>query len=351
VADLWGPSHRPFYLLGMGPRRKLLYRDGTLSDLHTGEVLRSWHATAELIEPCDYSVRLDTPAGEVTLTEDEEGVWTVGPGGRELHTSGEVHLPRFGDDQRAGVLRALHQEILVNIGAGRPLPNLLVYPRPWYRDAAMVMLCLARTGNLGAVRPWVLGIEEPFDRNNAGCREPDNLGQVLLMVSLVADATHPIVPRVLAEARKARDGAGIRGLTDLAEHPVYQTKWLKLGLRALGLEDDYVIPAVPDSYSNLFWMDFRDEHVATDPFGPDALRDYPYLNWAEAHFHQAPAPETLRVDRYPFTRERNASQADYGHMSRIDPALAAARTAVPHSWHAAEAFLYHWHDVPGRDAP
>jgi len=326
----------------------MLYRAGRLTDLFTGELLAEWAAREELALPAEYTVRfLTRHDGVVSIVEDEDGVWIEEQGDRRCVTSGRVSLPRFGDGPEAPALRALHQEVLINVVDGRPVPNPLVYRKPWYRDAAMMLMCLAETGNLHLVEEWVAGLREVFDRNNAGHREPDNLGQVLYIISLVGDPSHPLVPRVLEAARESRHGGHISGLSDFAAHPVYQTKWLKYGLRALGLDDPWEIPELEDTYSSLFWMDYRDTHVPCRRFGEDAARDYPYLAWAEAHFHGDPPPADVHPDHYPLTWESNASQADYARMGVISPAYASRRSAAPHSWHAAEAFLYHMRGVGG----
>ena len=70
-------------------------------------------------------------------------------------------------------MRVLRHEILINIVNGKPVPNLFVYPKPWYRDAATMCMCLKKTGNLHLVEDWILGLKEPFDRNNDGDCEPD----------------------------------------------------------------------------------------------------------------------------------------------------------------------------------
>ena len=110
-----------------------------------------------------------------------------------------------------------------------------------------------------------MGLNKVFDCNN-GCEEPDNIGQVLYMVSLFEVKGHPIVSKAIGSVSKFRKGDYISGLTDFAEHPVYQTKWLKFGLRALGLDDPFKIPEVPDFYSVIFWMDFRDQHIPCERF-------------------------------------------------------------------------------------
>jgi len=134
-----------------------------------------------------------------------------------------------------------------------------------------------------------------------------------------------------------KQGRFIKGRSDFAEHPVYQTKWMKYRLRAVGLPDPYSVPAVPDSYSALFWMDFKDEYIP----GHDAddRGEYPYLGWACDHFHRTRRSPISNRD-YPLTWEERASQANYEGMRIISPVYTARCLAAPHTWHAAEVFLY-----------
>jgi hypothetical protein len=208
----------------------------------------------------------------------------------------------------------------------------------------MVAICLEKTDNLHLIKPWILKLEEPFDRNNAGNREPDNLGQVLYLISLVSDSSHPLVKKVLNTIPDFQKGKHLDGSTDFSKHPVYQTKWLKFGLRALRLEDPYEIPEVFDSYSVLFWMDFQTEHVQGRAFSKKSIANYPYLGWAQAHFHGGPPPMSLEV-QYPLTWEAHASQANYAGMKLVSKEYTDRRICAPHSWHAAEMFLYLLDDV------
>jgi len=185
----------------------------------------------------------------------------------------------------------------------------------------------------------VRGLYKPFDRNNAGVAEPDNLGQALYMISLVSDRSHPLVETVLRELPKFRTGRHMVGSTDGAEHPVYQTKWLKFGLRALGLDDAYEPPQVFDAYSALFWMDYRDRHVPGRRFGAESAALYPYLAWAEAHFHREAPPAFDEAD-HPLTWEGRGSEAEYQRMAVVSARHVAERQCTPHTWHAAEMFLY-----------
>lgn len=332
-----------FFLFGMGARTKMLYRDGVLTEARTGRELRRWKIRREMIVPSDYAVWMETTeGGSVLLREDAEAVW-LEEGGQRMALAGtraEVRLPDFAGRKFPRVLQVLHQELLVNITEAGPVPNYFVYAKPWYRDGAMVALALRETGNLALLRDWILGLREPYDRNNAGESEADNLGQVLFLVSLVSDTNHPVVARVLAETArfevKGTAGKFIKGRSDFAEHPVYQTKWLKFGLQALGLPDAHVIPKVADGYGALFWMDYREEHTP----GKDAedRGNYPYLGWACDHFHGTKKSPLSNRD-YPLTWEAKASQAKYEGLKGINAVFTAQKVSAPHTWHAAEAFL------------
>ena len=332
-----------FFLFGMGARTKLLYRDGILFDAVSGRELHRWKVRSEIIVPSDYAVSLETEdGGAVTLREDSEAVWLEQDGKRAAveGTKSPVKLPDFAGKKFPRVLRVLHQELLVNITEAGPVPSFFVYPKPWYRDGAMVALALKETGNLDLLKPWILGLREPFDKNNKGETEADNLGQALFLTSLVSDKNHPLVAKVLAEVPRFEKtnaaGKYILGRSDFANHPVYQTKWLKYGLRALGLPDPYIVPKVPDSYGALFWMDYKDQHVGGKD--SDDRGAYPYLGWACDHFHGTKKSPLSNRD-YPLTWEERASEAHYDGLKIVSPALVKKRLSPPHTWHAAEAFL------------
>jgi hypothetical protein len=329
-----------FFLFGMGNRDKFLYRDGTLFNALTGEAVRRWEVVKETILPREYTVKLNTSDGkEIIITEDQIAVRIQEGVNRLSLTEGAIKLPKFEGYPQAGLLCILLHEILINIVDTKPVPNFMVYSKPWYRDAAMVAMCLEKTNNLHLIKPWILKLDEPFDRNNAGNREPDNLGQVLYLISLVSDSSHPLVEKVLHTIPEFQEGKHLEGSTDFSKHPVYQTKWLKFGLRALALEDPYEIPEVFDSYSALFWMDFKTKHVQGQTFSKKGIANYPYLGWAEAHFHRWPAPMPVEK-QYPLTWEAHASQANYEGMELVSKEYTDRKICAPHSWHAAEMFLY-----------
>ena len=346
-----------FFLFGMGDRTKYIYRSGRLLNALTGNIDEQWAVKEEVIVPSEYLVHLVLTNGSIVqIREDETGVWvltsepanathpaTTGRAHRVSHTKTLVNLPRFADHAFGPVLRVLHQEILINIvtgadGIGRPVPNFLVYRKPWYRDATMMAMVLRETDNLHLIRDWIMALRDPFDRNNHGIAEADNPGQVLFLVSLVSDRNHPVVQMALDSVRQFEREHYIIGKTDYAEHPVFQTKWLKYGLKSLGLPDPYTIPKQYDSYSSLFWWDYTTEHVPGNRFDDGSSTNYPYLIWAEDHFYHEKRGIVGNLD-YPLSWEQQASDAHYPGLTVLDPALVKQKLAFPHTWHAAEMFL------------
>ncbi len=337
-----------FFLFGMGNREKYLYKNGQLYNTETGDQVYSWLVREEKIIPNQYAVNLYLQNGKrILIHEDEKGIW-VSESDRQAQInqrSSIINLSDFEGHPYNEILKVLHQEILINIVDSKPLPNYFVYKKPWRRDAAMMAMCLAQTGNLPLIKDWVLSLEEPFDYNNGQKQgrpesEVDNLGQTLYLISLFSDRTFPLVSIILEEVKRWEKSASgilyLSGRSDFQEVPVYQTKWLKFGIYELGLGDPYSIPRIPDNYSSLFWWDYRTEHIAGDEW---RNANYPYIGWARDHFYGQ--KNGLISDRiYPLTWEKDASQADYEGMELIHTEYVGQKMAAPHTWHASEIFLY-----------
>jgi hypothetical protein len=71
----------------------------------------------------------------------------------------------------------------------------------------------------------------------------------------------------------------------------------------------------------------------------DNRQEYPYLGWACDHFHKTKKSPISNRD-YPLTWEQKASQAKYEGIQIISEQYTQQRLAAPHTWHAAEVFLY-----------
>lgn len=333
--------HQPYFLFGMGNRRKLLYKGGALYDALTGELLRSWSPIQEEIIPHEYMVKWKTREGKLySLEENGNGVTLKVEGTQTILTGSPLNLPDFRNSGHSTVMKILLHEVLINVVEGKPLTNLLLQSSSSYRDAAVICEVLRQTGNLPLVKEWILALPDPFDYA-AGRKEADNLGQALFLLSLVSDKEHPLVPRILEAARMLRKFDYIEGLTEGGEHPVYQTKWLKFGLKRMGLEDPYNVPLAFDPYSSVFWMDFRDIPNNGPHFTEAVKEGAPHLAWAEAHFHGWDPPQPLHANEYPMSWEVLVPDAPAPRgMSLIGTDLVEKRVVTPHARHAAEMLLY-----------
>ena len=326
-----------WFLFGCGNRRKLLYRDGKLSDARTGELLYQWDVAEELIVPPVATILLTLKSGDrVRIVEDEQSLWLTQGQARKTLCSQPVKLPSFAGNDSDLVLKTLHHEILIHCIEGRPLPNFFSADPPHYRDAAMMATVLKQTGNLNLIRDWIVNLREPFDCEPGGEQQADNLGQVLYLVSLVSDRNHPVVDRVLNEIPRLRMENHISGITDGATHPVYQTAWLKFGLKSLGLEDPFQIPAVEDPFGALFWMDFRDAiHDRDTPFIQTKV---PAMTWASDHAHNTRNGPLADRD-FPLTWGHAQGTRILTGTNSILQEYSKVELIAPNSWHAAEAFL------------
>lgn len=337
-----------FFLFGMGNRTKMIYKDGKLINATSGKTIKEWKIKSGSIVPNDYLVRLETTTNEIIhIVETEKGVFIKERAKETLidGTGTPVKLPTFEGCRYSEVLRVLNNEILINIIDSKPLPNFFVYKTPWRRDGAMMAMCLDKTGNVDLIKNWVLSLTDAYDHNNNGESEADNLGETLYLLSFFTDRNNPCVKKVLAEIPKYevrdKNGRYIKGRSDFHEVPAYQTKWLKLGLRSLGIDDPYSIPQVQDNYSALFWMDYKDTYMkgTTDAYDEWKNDFFPYIGWAADHFHGLKRAPLSNRD-YPLTWEIQAGQADYTGMAVINNKYVTGKTSVPHTWHAAEIFLY-----------
>lgn len=336
-----------FFLFGMGNRSKMIYQKGKLYSAFDSVIIHQWKVEKELIIPNEYLVQLQLKNGDfVEIQEDERGV-LLRQNEKEVLLQGTgfpIHLPTFSDLRYSEVLKELHHEILINIIDSKPLPNFFVYQKPWRRDGAMMAMCLEKTGNLDLIKNWVLSLSEPFDFNNAGEAEADNLGQTLYLLSFFTDKSYPLVQQIVQEAKKFEvsnpEGTFIKGRSDFHEAPVYQTKWLKFGLAKLDLPDSYIIPQIQDNYSALFWWAYKDSYMpgTLDAYNEWKDDKYPYIGWAADNFHGLKRNPVSSRD-YPLTWEMNASQANYLGMKIIDPVYVSEKCSAPHTWHAAEIFL------------
>lgn len=326
-----------FFLFGMGDREKYIYKNYSLIRYKDNKIIYAWTGYTEELIYDKYTVVLTkNDGGRVVLTENEEGFFVDG----KCLASSKISLPDFEEYKYPKQLRILHHEVLVNIIDGKPVPNYFVYKKPWYRDSAMMGMVLKATDNLHLIKDWVLSLTELYDKNNSGNCEPDNLGQLLYLISLVDDKSNPMVEKIINEAKRICKNGVLTGLTDFSNHEIYSTLWMKFALKELNIEDDFFdLPQEFDSYARMFWMD-RNGIERNTEYKNEYNWLYPYLWWAIKHFENEPIDEEFLQVTYPMSWEKEASQASYEDIRQLSNIYADNKYSAPHTWHASEMFLY-----------
>lgn len=339
---------KQFYIFGMGAREKYIYKEGgTLTKFLTNEVVCRFDVVREKFLFDRYTVVIWTKDEKIYLIkEDSYGayIYDITNGDevliQELCRGEYINLPDFEEYEHPEVLRILHQEILVSFNGILPVPNIYTYRKPWYRDGAMMALVLERTKNLHLIRPWALSVTEMYDKNNKGMCEPDNLGQLAFVLSYFVDKNYPLINEIYKEGQRIAENGVLTGLTDYSHHEIYSTLWLKLAFDRLGIEADYIdIPKEYDRYARMFWMDKTGVETET-PFDNKYDEWYPYLTWATYHFNGDEIPRELLEIKYPMSWEIEASEAEYDLIMPLSEEYAKNKCSAPHSWHAAEMFMY-----------
>jgi hypothetical protein len=346
-------AEKQFYIFGMGNREKFIYKaGGELISFPTNETIYKFDVKREKFLFDRYMVVIWTNDEKIYLiSEDSWGAYIYDIKdaqppyeGRKLvkilTTSEYINLPDFEDTEYPEQLRILHGEILVSFNGILPVPNIYTYKKPWYRDGAMMAMVLEKTKNLHLIRPWALSVREPYDKNNKGNCEPDNLGQLAFVLSYFVDKNYPLIAEIYNEAERIAKNGLLTGLTDYGHHEIYSTLWLKLAFDRLGIRADYIdIPMEYDRYARMFWMDKRGVEV-DNPFDNEYDVKYPYLTWATYHFNGDEIPKELLKIQYPMSWEIEASEANYELIAPLSEKYSKNKCSAPHSWHAAEMFLY-----------
>ena len=339
---------KQFYIFGMGNREKFIYKEGgSLINFSTNEVVYSFDVKREKFLYDRYMVVIWTNDGKTYLIkENSYGAYLSDISGEDekrilvLCESDYINLPDFEDYEHPEQLRILHQEILVSFLGDLPVPNIYTYKKPWYRDSAMMALVLERTKNLHLLRPWALSVKSLYDKNNKGNCEPDNLGQLAFVLSFFVDKNYPLIAEIYNEAERITENGLLTGLTDYGHHEIYSTLWLKYAFDKLGIRADFFkIPMEFDRYARMFWMD-KSEVETDTPFKNEYDVLYPYLSWATYHFNGDEINNDLLKIKYPMSWEIKASEANYDLIAPLSEEYAKNKCSAPHSWHAAEMFMY-----------
>lgn len=334
-------KEEPFFILGMGLREKYLFVKEESKEKYK---LVRYSDEQEIInnlilENIDYENYViyakDENKNKMTIYENENGIYIHKENEEKvLDDSIKINIPTFDNYKHKKQLKILFNEVMINITKDGPKPNFIAYKNSWYRDSAIIAMVLKKTDNVNQIEDWISKINSIYDMQN-GCKEPDNLGQVLFLVSLIGNKNEKLVNDILEEAQdtKTEDGY-INGITDGTYHPVYQTKWLIYGLKSLGLNyEEWKIPNIYDDYESLLWFEKAEQNKSIE----NSDR-WPYLFFARLHY--AGIPISFEDNTYPISSEYCPSKANFKEMSMINESFTKSELIVPHAWSAAEMFLY-----------
>lgn len=323
-----------YYMMGMGLRNKYiiegLENDVTIKN-YQGEVLyENLKIDVEDIDYFNYIIEGKTENNKrFKMYENETGVH-VEIGREKINLEPDVHIniPTFEGYSQSLLMKRYFHELMLNILPTGPTPNIFHYKNVWYRDAAIMAMAIEKTGNISQIMGWLNSIDKMYDNQRQNdLNESDNLGNVLYLQSLATEKNEQLISDILKEAERitVEGERYISGITDGSYMPLYQTRWLKFGMKSLGLDDSkYVIPDVEEQYAALMWFDGYGDIGA---IGREELIDnwndevYPYLRFAKLHFYKEKVDITC--NKFPCTNE-----------------LVEDFVLELHGWHAAEVLLY-----------
>ena len=352
VYDLKKSNTNDFFIFGMGRRNKYILHknnDTNLYNLYDFSRKTNLYENISIdeIDAVNYSAIGRYEDKKFSISENENAVQISIDGdtylyGEDVH----INIPDFSDKKNRDILRILFNEVMVNITDKGPVPSLINYKAPFYRDAAIVAMFLNKTNNIDQIKPWIESINTMYDMQRIVVAEPDNLGQVLYLQSFLDNPNKELIDNILKEAdRIATPDGMLSGTTDWASLSVYQTAWLKFGLASLGL--DYskwkLEDGVKDAYADTMW--FYNLEDKDKLFNRDGNNSYhydsawQYLNYARAHFYDYDMGYIDRHNnKYPMSYEIGALQEE---LKLISPNMYKLKASAPHIWAAAEMYLYY----------
>lgn len=331
------------FYMGFASRRKLIYKPGLVVDIGTGEVLYEFEEEEAMIIPNIYTVIIKTKDNKfIKIFEDNDGIhYSVNGKDKIIEgTDIKLNLYDFSNQEYSNMKKVLYGEILFNIKDSKIYPNIVAYKTPWYRDAAITSMVLRQTNNTDLIKEWINNINDIYDGNN-GENEPDNLGEVLYLLSLQEEKNNELIDRIEEEAKRLAEenpnGYYIYGKTDFSDQHLYQNLWYKLGIESVGRDFEFDIDSIPeDEYSKgAWWSSYQTKNYYNDNSNPE----YPYLSYAIRH-KQKQGKITISKELYPLSWETNGKYADYELYTGFDRSMRDMATSPLHTWSASELLLF-----------
>lgn len=342
----WEGKDSAFFFWGMGLRNKfLLYENEKgLYNLYDFTAKTEKYTDIEInrIDAEYYQAEGVINEQKFYMYENEDGIYVEINGKKSvLDDSCHINIPEY-NGTKARELRILFNETMINITKEGPKPNFVTYAEPFYRDAAYVAMVCEKTGNISQVSDWISNITEIYDlQRDISIEEPDNLGELLYMQSLLEEPNQELIDKIIEEAYSRRKDGMLTGIMDGEEHHNYTTGWLKFGMETLGMDSsDWRLDSeLPDSYTSLLWFynsPELEEYRKNTSYSQNSL--WPYLEYGRANFYD--------FDLSTLYEKNNDSYMSYEPANSdawrlISENLDYIRSSTPHAWASSEMFFYY----------
>ena len=335
-------SSKNFYFFGMGNRKKIIFNTNRLNDIENKKVIKKWNVKDFLVIPNEYTVIIQTIDNHfIKIYENEDGIFINDNNTTEALDNTKINLKDFSNGKYPNVEKVLYSEILFNIKDSKPIPNILVYDDVWYRDAALAAMVLKNTNNTDLIEKFIDNIENVYDNQN-GASEPDNLGELLYIISTSENEHKELVNKIIAEANRLasenKNGNYISGLTDGSVKEVYQNKWYDLGISKLSMVNNLnkIWEERSGEYNQLTWWN---EGGTKEYRGYYVGRHFQYLGIAQYHYFKK-VPFYANSNIYPLSYEMCGSKANFESTKMLDESYYINNRIAPtHLWSASEMLL------------
>lgn len=335
------------YYFGMGLRTKyILYLSENgkynLKNYKTDQDI-IYNIDIQNIDTQHYTATGKKDNQDIIIVEDENGIYLYRNNKKEiLDESTKINIPDFSQYKYGDKLSILFYEVMINITQEGPKPNFITYENVFYRDAALAAMVCLETQNMHVITPWINSIDSIYDHARVTVEEPDNLGQLLFLQSLVDNPNLELIDEVIQEAQRITSQKMLIGIVDGANHPIYATGWLKFGLESLGLNSsNWELPLnVQDDYADVLWFYDNAEmqqYRSTHEYHCDTA--WQYLDYARAHFYNFPIDQRdTKNNEFPLSYEVGSNTEYY---KSFDNNIYKLKLASPHIWGASEMYLYY----------
>ena len=193
-----------------------------------------------------------------------------------------MKLYTFENQKYQNIKKVLYGEILFNIENGKVYSNIFLDKNPSYHTAAITSMVLKETNNMDLLEEWIHSITKLYDSKK---QEPDNLGELLYLISTQEEKNEELISKIEQEAERIAkenpNGYYLYGLTDKEEHDLYQNLWYKLGIEAVGKNYHFDLKEIKeDSYAKTAWwssVEIKDKKSSLE------INANPANSYAERH--------------------------------------------------------------------